>query len=244
MIVLACKKLKSITEQPIENPEKIHTLDLTANNLKQGGELRKFPNLVTLILDNNNFYFLEEFPILSKLETFSANKNQFSNLSYFLELAVKKFPKIKNLSLVGNPCCPFFEGGSEYEKYKEAVLSSFPALENLDGIYIKKKGMKVKLEPQKNNVEERKVSSTQKEEEENVNAFKRDVMGYKLSDDIGNEDEHEGSEGEEEDEERENRDNGKRLLTVIEYSSKYTKKPVRSMKLRSEGNRFVKNDML
>lgn len=53
-----------------------------------------------------------------------------------------------------------------------------------------------------------------------------------------------GDDDEEEEEEEQDQydENGKKLLTVIEYNSKYTKKPMRSMKLRSEGNRFVKND--
>ena len=234
------RKLKSIFESPIDKPEEIHTLDLTTNNLKYGHELKKFPNLVTLIVDNNSYYFLEEFPILNKLETLSANKNQFGNLGYFLEQATKKFPKLKNLSLVGNPCCPFFDGAEEYEKYKSVILKAFPGLETLDGVYIKKKGMKVKLQPAKGKSEEKKVDINQKEEE-NVNAFKRDVMGYKLADDL--KDEEDGEE-DSDDEDQNDKDNGKKLLTVIEYSSKYTKKPLRSMKLRSEGNKFVNNDML
>jgi len=242
MLILAGKKLKSLNEQPVENPKEIHTLDLTGNNLKHGGELRRFPNLVTLILDNNNYYLLEEFPVFPKLETFSANKNQFSNLHAFLDAAPLKFPNIKNLSLVGNPCCPFFEGGESYEKYKADVLYALPTLENLDGIYVKKKGMKINIKPQKSNPEEKKVQEYKKEtEEENVNAFKKEFMGYKLADDVRLDEDNDGSE---ESDEENKIENSKKLLTVIEYSTKYTKKPVRSMKLRSEGNRFVKNDML
>ena len=78
------KELLLIKKQPSD----ILHLDLSNNSLKFGEELKPFNNLKTLIIDNNFFYSLEEFPKMTGLETFSANKNQFSNLNIFLEVYI------------------------------------------------------------------------------------------------------------------------------------------------------------
>ena len=120
--------------------------------------------------------------------------------------------------------------------YKSDIIKFMPSLENLDGVYIKKAGMKVKLTPSHGNYEEKKTEKP----EENINAYKKSDAGFKLKDEILDQEEA----GSEEDDEEERTENGKKLVNVIEYTSRYTKKPLRSMKLRSEGNRFVKNEML
>lgn len=239
MLILACKKLKNLNDQVVAGPETIHTLDLTANNLKEGKELSRFPNVVNLSLDNNAYFFIDDFPNLPKLETFSANKNQFTNLGPFLDQLKKKFPKLKNLSLVGNPLCPYFEGGKAYEAYKSKIISVFPDIETLDGGYVEKQGVKLNVESKKHS--KSKPAPVERDEDskapESVQTFKKEAVGYKIKDI--------DQEGEEENEE-ENPDqaNEKRLLSVIEYNEKYMNKPMRNMKLRSEGNRFVKNDQL
>lgn len=67
-------------------------------------------NLVTLIIDDNKFSVLTDFPVLKMLETFSANKNDFADLSLFLDEAFDRFGNLKNLSMLKNPLNPFFEG--------------------------------------------------------------------------------------------------------------------------------------
>ena len=42
-------------------------------------------NLVTLVIDDNMFSVLTDFPIFKQLETFSANKNNFADLTLFLD---------------------------------------------------------------------------------------------------------------------------------------------------------------
>jgi Leucine-rich repeat (LRR) protein len=79
MLQLSGQKLKSLKEVAIKEPEKITTLDVSFNNLKDGTELRPFINLQILNIDSNQYFFMDEFPLLLKLETFSANKNSFSN---------------------------------------------------------------------------------------------------------------------------------------------------------------------
>jgi hypothetical protein len=56
------------------------------------------------------FQSLADFPVLKHLETFSANKNNFSDLPQFLEESFDKFGNMRNLSLLKNPLNPFFEG--------------------------------------------------------------------------------------------------------------------------------------
>jgi len=240
MLILACKGLKTLEHEVIPNPASIHTIDLTANSLKVGSEFKQFPNLVNLVIDNNEFCFLDDFPTLPNLETFSANKNQFNSLSNFLSFAKKKFPKLKNLSLVGNPICPYFEGGKAYENYKSTVVSNFLELETLDGFQVAKIGMKINIESKKDT----KPKKVEKEEDtkmqESVHNFKKENKGYKIKDA-----DKEGDEQlDEDDEEGDAEANERRLLSVIEYNEKYMNKPQRNMKLRSEGNRFVKNDQL
>ena len=68
MLSFACQKLKTLADIRIDVSESdVHTLDLTANLLKDGTELKKFNNLTTLILDNNQYFFIDEFPSLPML---------------------------------------------------------------------------------------------------------------------------------------------------------------------------------
>jgi len=243
MLILACMKLKNLQDQVFSTADSIHTLDLTANSLKSGAEFKQFPNLVNLILDNNEFSVLEDFPTLPNLETFSANKNHFSSLSQFLSLAKRKFPKLKNLSLVNNPICPYFEGGSAYESYMQTVTNALPDLETLDGNQVNKQ-VKINIESKKEAGKTKKQDREEnKKMEESVQTYKKENKGYKIKDTEEGQQEDERLDKDEEDED-EAQANERRLLSVIEYNEKYMNKPQRNMKLRSEGNRFVRNDQL
>jgi hypothetical protein len=65
-------------------------------------------NLVTLIIDDNKFNVLTDFPVFKMLETFSANKNNFADLGLFLVEGLDRFGCLKNLSVLKNPINPFF----------------------------------------------------------------------------------------------------------------------------------------
>ena len=67
--------LETLSGVFIKNPEEVEILDLSHNKLSSGIDFYGFGNLKILILDDNNFESLETFPLLTKLETFSANKN-------------------------------------------------------------------------------------------------------------------------------------------------------------------------
>ena len=63
---------------------------------------------MTLVIDDNKFSVLTDFPIFKMLETFSANKNSFADLGMFLGEALDRFGCLKNLSVLKNPINPFF----------------------------------------------------------------------------------------------------------------------------------------
>jgi len=244
MLILASKKLKSLDEEPIRDPEKILHLDVSNNYLSTGAKFARFTNLKTLILDGNSFYTLYDFPVMARIDTFSANKNKFANIIEFLESFSEKFPNAVNLSLVKNPICPLFEGDEKYEKYTSRVLEYLPKLRNLDGfdisleakkLLVRKTDNKPKIGTEDSNLKEKEEK---KEDPDLYVSQKQQNNAYKLKED-GQEDAEEG-EGEQKEEKDE-----KKLLTVIEYSERYkNSKPTKSMKLRSEGNRFVGNSQL
>lgn len=74
--------------------------------------------------------------MLKFLETFSANKNNISDLDKFLEDAFDRFGNLKNLSLLKNPLNPFFEDEKKYAVYRDKVLEKFPKLKTIDGCAI------------------------------------------------------------------------------------------------------------
>jgi len=59
------------------------------------------------------------------LQTFSANKNDFSDLDLFLVEAMDRFGNLRNLSLLKNPLNPFFEGEQKYAIYRDKILYKF-----------------------------------------------------------------------------------------------------------------------
>jgi len=105
--------------------------------MSDGALFSPFTNLSTLFIDDNLFSSLQGFPVLHQLETFSANKNNFSDLALFLEESHDKFGNIRNISLLKNPINPFFDGEEKYNIYQNQFMNSFPSLKTLDGITIK-----------------------------------------------------------------------------------------------------------
>lgn len=122
MLNLVDRNLKQITQNEIGNGINIKHIDVSCNQLTRGIELKSLVNLVTLVIDDNKFYVLTDFPVFSYLETFSANKNNFSDLSMFLSEAFNKFGRLKNLSTLKNPINPFFEGEEKYNIFRDQVL--------------------------------------------------------------------------------------------------------------------------
>lgn len=137
MINLVGKNLKRISDNEIGNGVNVKHIDISCNQITNGVELKPLVNLVTLIIDDNKFTVLTDFPVLRFLETFSANKNNFSDLSLFLREAIDRFGNLKNLSTLKNPINPFFEGEEKYNIFRDQVLETFPDLQTLDGCAVK-----------------------------------------------------------------------------------------------------------
>lgn len=138
-LILEGKSLKSLSQSVIKNPQQIIHLDVSNNELSSGSEFSKFKSLKTLIIDNNAFETLKDFPFIDTLITFSANKNKFKNIAEFCTDLPVKFPNLRHISLLKNDLCPYFIGDEdEYSKYRKCLLISLPGLQNIDGENVEK----------------------------------------------------------------------------------------------------------
>ncbi|KAJ3440115.1 leucine-rich melanocyte differentiation-associated protein [Anaeramoeba flamelloides] len=134
-----------ITEIPknviIEYGPKVTSLDLSHNSLTKLEGLSSFPNLESLVVDNNVLESPLKFPKLKKLKTLWVNKNQLKDLEQLLSSVKTCFPSLRYLSMFGNPCCPNFFIGKDHEDYKRYrlyVLYKLPKLNFLDSSPVQK----------------------------------------------------------------------------------------------------------
>ncbi|OQR72693.1 leucine-rich repeat-containing protein C10orf11-like [Tropilaelaps mercedesae] len=116
------------------------TLDLSWNSITTLVGLDALVRLRHLILDNNGL----RNPLVIEtcsgplLETLSLNNNCFDDLKALIESVRKAFPRIRHLSLLGNPCCPdqltrpLEVDGDDYARYRLYVISQLSILEFLD----------------------------------------------------------------------------------------------------------------
>lgn len=133
-LVLEGKSLQTLQTLDLKSPEKVIHLDVSNNFLCIGQDFLPFKNIKTLIIDNNSFGSLSDFPSIPTLVTFSANKNQFKDLLEFCTILPEKFPNLKHISLVKNIICPLLSADeTEYAKYRKCLLISLPGLINIDG---------------------------------------------------------------------------------------------------------------
>lgn len=226
MLAITDKKLKSLAEEYIPNPENVTQLDVSRNRMEEGSIFKPFTNLKILILDNNNFSTLDGFPKIALLETLSINANKFSDASQFIEDVSYKFPSVMFLSTMKNPMNPIFESEEKYEKYKAKFLGKLIELRNLDGFDLKLEKI----------VQRPTASKTKEDPSPYQKRGKGKAIGFQVSEEV-----KEGDEGEN----TQNTGETRKLLTVIEYNEKYEKRQTnQNLRLKSEGNRFVKNDQL
>ncbi|CAD8059136.1 unnamed protein product [Paramecium sonneborni] len=200
MLILAGMKLKDLSEQAQDPQPNVKHLDVSSNLLKSGKEFIMFiPNLETLIIDNNYFFRLDDFPILPNLITLSANKNNFNNFDMFIQQCKEKFPKLTHLSLIKNPICPMFtQGEEEYIQYRIKLIKELPQLKNLDGTPVNPQEADPNYWKQKQQIQQQEINN-------NINEQKKGT---------------------------------------IDYNTKYQKPGSKTVKTKSEGNRFVKNTHL
>lgn len=225
MLVITDKKLRTLAAEIIPNPEKVTQLDVSRNRFKDGAEFKAFTNLKILILDNNEFFSLEGFPKIPSLETLSVNANQFPDVSLFIDEVAAKFPNVMHISTMKNPMNPIFESESKYESYKSKFLNKLSELRNLDGFDLQLEKI----------VQRQALTKNKDDPSPYQQRGKGKAIGFQVSEEV-----KDGEDGE-------SAPTGetRKLLTVIEYSEKYEKRqPNTNLRLKSEGNRFVKNDQL
>ncbi|XP_018413660.1 PREDICTED: leucine-rich repeat-containing protein C10orf11 homolog [Nanorana parkeri] len=112
-------------------------LDLSFNLLQSLDGLEGFHCLEELILDNNQLGNHVCFPLLQFLHTLTANKNQLTELDYFLDSLSASAPSLEYLSLLGNQACPnelvsTEKDEDDYQRYRYFVLNKLPNLKFLD----------------------------------------------------------------------------------------------------------------
>jgi hypothetical protein len=98
-------------------------------------ELAPFTALETLVLDNNNLASLAALPHLPHLKTLWVNNNALDNLEVVLGTLSRCCPQLQYLSMLRNPCCPNELVGkqeAEYRRFRLYVKHRLPTLTRLD----------------------------------------------------------------------------------------------------------------
>ncbi|XP_002736993.1 leucine-rich melanocyte differentiation-associated protein-like [Saccoglossus kowalevskii] len=133
---LAYQNLTDLPDRYIRQyANRLQEVDLSHNQFTQVRFLEGFPNLDTLILDNNNIKSHTKFPPLPNLTTLWLNRNKIDNLTVFVDMLARSFPALKYLCMMDNPGAPsYFNGGTfqQYKEYRQYVISQLPCLQVLD----------------------------------------------------------------------------------------------------------------
>ncbi|XP_065687535.1 protein phosphatase 1 regulatory subunit 42 isoform X3 [Patagioenas fasciata] len=121
----------------LDKIEKIRELHIESQHLPLGEKLLFDPrslrslakSLSVLNISNNNIDELEELAILENLSYLIAVDNQLQHMKD-LEVALKKWTKLRRMDLTGNPIC-------HKPKYRDRIVVQSQTLESLDGKEIK-----------------------------------------------------------------------------------------------------------
>jgi hypothetical protein len=99
------------------------------------GALAPFAKLEVLVLDNNDLSSLSALPSLPVLKTLWLNNNALDDLEELLNVLSRQCPQLEYLSLLRNPCCPnelIGKQETEYRRYRLYTKFRLPVLKNLD----------------------------------------------------------------------------------------------------------------
>ncbi|OQV26061.1 putative Leucine-rich repeat-containing protein C10orf11-like protein [Hypsibius exemplaris] len=112
-------------------------VDLSFNRILTLSGLEVFPNLESLIMDNNCLTDEMEIPLMRRLRVLSLNKNYILDLDRLLKNLQRATPRLRFLSLLNNPACPTeMENSSytasDYKNYRMYVIKALPTLRFLD----------------------------------------------------------------------------------------------------------------
>lgn len=119
------------------NARTVTEVNLSFNELDEKflPQLLMFPNVTTIVLDNNDLTTLQGFPTLPSLHTLWLNNNQISDIQSVVTTLPSRCPQLKFLSLLRNPCCPnelLGMGQAEYRRYRLYVRFCISTLQILD----------------------------------------------------------------------------------------------------------------
>ena len=136
---LACN-LEAVDQLPASifaNASVVKEANFSFNSLSGDtlGDLSKFAALETLVLDNNDIISLRKLPALPNLLTLWLNNNSIADVEDVVGSLAKQCPKLQYLSLLRNPCCPnelMGKGDAEYRRYRIYVRYRLPTLNKLD----------------------------------------------------------------------------------------------------------------
>ncbi|XP_066252833.1 uncharacterized protein [Euwallacea similis] len=113
----------------------VKILDISDNNIKSLDFLEHFTTLTSLVADKNPINSIDtNIPWLPHLELLYLNRCKIDDL-YWVKTLRYNCPKLKYLSLMGNPVVPsFMTRGNMYQylQYRLYVISSIPSLMHLD----------------------------------------------------------------------------------------------------------------
>eukprot|EP01114_Cavostelium_apophysatum_P005941 TRINITY_DN17121_c0_g1_i1.p1 TRINITY_DN17121_c0_g1~~TRINITY_DN17121_c0_g1_i1.p1 ORF type:complete len:249 (-),score=55.61 TRINITY_DN17121_c0_g1_i1:31-777(-) len=119
----------------VPNAETVKQLHLSYNSIEKLQNLDQFPQLNSLIVDNNLLISEQTLPTITSLQTLWVNNNNISDLKVFLDCISKAFPNLTYLSMLKNPACPNYFTGKDtddYKRYRYYVLYRMKKIKFLD----------------------------------------------------------------------------------------------------------------
>ena len=100
-------------------------LNLGHNSITDIDNIKHFPALNHLVLDNNEINDGTAFPLIFTLKTLELNNNKLKNIAELSRKLSKSFPVLEYLSLLGNP-------GYDEKVSRSVVLKQLHSLQFLD----------------------------------------------------------------------------------------------------------------
>ena len=99
--------------------------------------MKNLTSLSILILDKNALTNIKSCPVIKSLHTLWCNNNQFEDLEEIINDIIERFPNLRYLSMMRNPCSPGLldivqPDLEDCKMYRRYVLYRMPYLKVLD----------------------------------------------------------------------------------------------------------------
>eukprot|EP01065_Artemidia_motanka_P034700 TRINITY_DN423_c1_g2_i2.p2 TRINITY_DN423_c1_g2~~TRINITY_DN423_c1_g2_i2.p2 ORF type:complete len:195 (+),score=74.15 TRINITY_DN423_c1_g2_i2:78-662(+) len=134
-VTAVAEGLTSLAALAAAAPDGVQEIHAGSNAITSLEGAAAFPQLQTLVLDNNRLTGVSELPAMPELETLWLNNNAIADLPALLADLREKAPRLRYLSMLGNPaCCAELSGArpSDIAAYRSAVSAALPQLRFLD----------------------------------------------------------------------------------------------------------------